>query len=139
MSVHRALNAISNVVSLLDQKRSEFISAGLLDVDSTIEDALNLMTTKTQTLAVQTALDIGQNVREECLTNAEHWFSPTANEVQTIVAMTGLKDREIAQFLGLAKDGDRTVRRWTSGESRISYSAWALLCERAGLGCIWKF
>jgi hypothetical protein len=30
------------------------------------------------------------------------------------------------------------VRRWIGEAAAIPYAAWALLCEFAGLGCVWK-
>ena len=43
-----------------------------------------------------------------------------------------------AKVLGLGAKGDRTVRRWIGEDSAIPYAAWALLCDFAGQGCIWK-
>jgi|GEM_PF-4430255 hypothetical protein len=34
--------------------------------------------------------------------------------------------------------GSRTIRKWIGEESEIPYAAWALLCEIAGLGIIWR-
>ena len=33
---------------------------------------------------------------------------------------------------------DRTIRRWIGEDTPIPYAAWAILCDQAGLGVIWK-
>lgn len=49
--------------------------------------------------------------------------------------MAGLTGGDAAKLLGIS-DG-RTIRRWTGGDSPVPFSAWAILCEVAGLGMIW--
>ena len=78
-----------------------------------------------------------QPIRDECLRPAESWTRPTCDEVREVVSRT-FTDDQAARYLGLGSQGGRTVRRWIKGESQIPYAAWALLCEAAGLGCIWK-
>ncbi|WP_324606475.1 transcriptional regulator [Xylella fastidiosa] len=56
----------------------------------------------------------------------------------TLLRLAGLSGGKAAQALGLGEKGGRTVRRWISEDSGISYANWALLCEMAGLGLIWK-
>lgn len=83
-------------------------------------------------------------IREETLLPASQWEVPTSDEVREMVRQTGLKAEDIIKLLGLtphgAKSGrgSRTVRRWTSGESRIPYPAWCLLAYEAGFGIIWE-
>lgn len=81
---------------------------------------------------------IEQNIRLECLEQAEHWTRPSGEEVRQVLRMAGFSGATAARKLGLGAKGDRTVRRWTGGETPIPYTAWALLCNFAGLGMIWK-
>lgn len=81
---------------------------------------------------------IKQNIRLECLEKAEYWQRPTGEEVRQVLKLAGFSGAVAASRLGLGAKGDRTVRRWTGGETAIPYTAWALLCDFAGLGCIWK-
>ncbi|EBU8392559.1 transcriptional regulator [Salmonella enterica subsp. enterica serovar Typhimurium] len=79
------------------------------------------------------------NIRLECLRPAQDgWQQPTADEVQEVLRVGGFHKNQAASLLGLGESGDRTIRRWTSGETLISYANWALLCDFAGLGVIWK-
>lgn len=76
-------------------------------------------------------------IRPECLRPAESWEPPTGAEIREVLRRAGLSGGKAAKMLGLGSKGDRTVRRWTGEDSEIPYSAWALLCHIAGLGCIW--
>jgi hypothetical protein len=76
-------------------------------------------------------------VRLECLQPAEQWERPSAAEVQQTIRRTGLSGRAVARALGIGEEG-RNVRRWGTGESQIPYTAWAVLCQMAGLGIIWE-
>ncbi|AVA16143.1 transcriptional regulator (plasmid) [Sphingopyxis sp. MG] len=79
------------------------------------------------------------NVRRECLRPADDgWEPPTAAEVREIIAETGLSGSGVARFLGISSKGSRVIRRWAGGEDQIPYSAWALLCDRAGYRRIWE-
>ncbi|ALR06298.1 hypothetical protein [Xylella fastidiosa] len=78
------------------------------------------------------------NIRLECLKPAKRWEQPTGEEVREVLRLAGLSGGKAAQALGLGEKGGRTVRRWISEDSGISYANWALLCEMAGLGLIWK-
>lgn len=79
------------------------------------------------------------NIRPECLRAAnDGWQQPTGEEVRQILRLAKLTGSHAAKVLGLGNKGDRTVRRWSGGESDIPYAAWALLCDFAGQGCIWK-
>lgn len=78
------------------------------------------------------------NIRPETLTEAEHWEMPTGAEIRAVIAAVGLSGSGVSRVLGLGSGGGRTVRRWVAGESPIPYAAWALLCEMAGLGRIWR-
>lgn len=78
-------------------------------------------------------------IRPECLCPATHgWEQPTGDEVREVLRLAGFTAGEAESVLGLKKVGGRTVRRWISGESNIPFAAWALLCEFAGFGEIWK-
>ena len=79
-------------------------------------------------------------VRAECLRPAdEGWEPPTAGEVRAVLALAGLSGGAAARFLGHEREGrTRRIRRWAGGDEPIPYSAWALLCDRAGLGRIWE-
>ena len=43
----------------------------------------------------------------------------TPNEFKTIRNKLGLKQNGMAEALGLAKNGDRSIRRWESGSTAI--------------------
>ncbi|MCO1459920.1 XRE family transcriptional regulator (plasmid) [Burkholderia multivorans] len=76
-------------------------------------------------------------VRPECLQPARLWMEPTAGEIRLVLDKCGFTRRNASIFLGIEQSG-RSVGRWLSGEHSIPYSAWALLCARAGLGYIWE-
>lgn len=78
------------------------------------------------------------NIRLECLRPAEKWEPPTGDEVREVLRLAGFTGGMAAKMIGLGKKGDRTVRRWIGEETHIPYAAWALLCDFAGLGQIWK-
>ena len=86
------------------------------------------------------------NIRIECLRPAVGWVQPTGEEIREVLrlagshseAKTSLTGAKTAKVLGLGAKGDRTVRRWISGESSIPYAAWAILCDLAGFETIWK-
>lgn len=77
-------------------------------------------------------------IRRECLRPAEHWTPPTGDEVREVLRLAGFTGGKAAKALGLGAKGDRTVRRWIGEDSPIPYAAWALLCDFAGLGSIWR-
>jgi hypothetical protein len=77
-------------------------------------------------------------IRPGCLkAYAYGWMQPMPSEVRTVLKIAGLSNAEAARLVGVS-DG-RILRRWTSGESKVPYSAWAVLCEAAGFGRIWTF
>lgn len=78
------------------------------------------------------------DIRPECLQPAIHWVEPTGAEIQEAVRRSGLSGRGVARLLGLSDETGRQVRRWAAGDAGIPYSAWALLCDVAGLGQIWR-
>jgi hypothetical protein len=79
------------------------------------------------------------NIRLECLRPAnDGWEQPTGEEVREVLRIAELSGSRAAKALGLGEKGDRTVRRWIGEDSTIPYAAWALLCDLAGLGSIWK-
>ena len=79
------------------------------------------------------------NIRPECLRPyADGWEQPTGEEVRMVVNLANFSGSQAAKALGLGSQGGRTVRRWIGEETPIPYAVWALLCNYAGLGCIWK-
>ena len=76
-------------------------------------------------------------IREECLRPALYWSQPTGAEVQEVLRLAGFTGRLGADYLDLADKSGRQVRKWISGETKIPYAAWALLCYAANLGSIW--
>lgn len=78
-------------------------------------------------------------IRKECLTPAESWIPPTADEITEIMHLISpeLSGGQLAKLLGLGKGGGRTVRRWLGGETDIPYAVWCLMVYEAGQGKIW--
>ena len=84
-------------------------------------------------------VEIHTPIRAECLLPAdEGWERPRGAEVQEVLRRTGLSGRAVARVLGLSEHGGRQVRRWVSEDAPITYTAWAILCDMAGLGRIWR-
>lgn len=77
-------------------------------------------------------------IRPECLKPATHWCRPTGSEIRAVLQRAGLTGKEAARILGLSAKGDRTIRRWVGDDSPIPYAAWAILCDVAGFGQIWR-
>jgi len=78
-------------------------------------------------------------IRPTCLCPCtEEWEKPTGDEIREVLRLAGFSGAKAAQKIGLGKKGDRTIRRWISEETNIPYAAWALLCDFAGLGNIWR-
>ena len=78
-------------------------------------------------------------IRPECLRPAhDFWIRPGADEVREVLRLGKLSGAKAAQLLGLGKEGSRTIRRYTGGDAPIPYASWAILCEVAGLGRIWR-
>lgn len=82
-------------------------------------------------------------IRNETLQPAIYWAQASPEEVKEIIRLAGFNGAEVAAYLGLAPQsaasggGSRTVRRWTAGDVKIPYAAWALLAYKAGFGAIW--
>lgn len=81
---------------------------------------------------------VNLEIRPECLQPAPFWIRPTGAEIQEVVRRAGLSGRKAESYLGLPPVGGRQIRKWISGESSIPYAAWALLCDAASLGQIWR-
>jgi hypothetical protein len=64
------------------------------------------------------------------------WKPPKGDAVKEVLERAGLTGKQAAQLTGTAND--RTVRRWTGDETPVPYAVWALLCDAAGLGQIWR-
>lgn len=79
-------------------------------------------------------------IRPACLLPANAgWQQPTGPEIREVVKLCGMTGSQVEDFLGMSnKNRGRQIRRWISEDADIPYSAWALLCARAGLGNIWE-
>lgn len=75
-----------------------------------------------------------QTVRLECLAPAKKWVRPTGTEIAIVARCTQMTHGELSAALGLT--AKQIVGRWIR-EENVPYSAWALMCHFAGLGCIW--
>lgn len=76
-----------------------------------------------------------ESIRSVCLRPFKEWEQPLPSEVRLAVKLAGLTGSELANLVGIASS--RSVRRWVSGDAPIPYSAWAILCHKAGFGIIW--
>lgn len=77
-------------------------------------------------------------IRAECFVRpADGWQQPTGSEVAELLDEAKLTGGAAARLLGLSVSGDRTVRRWISGDSAIPFAAWAILAENARGERIW--
>ena len=83
-------------------------------------------------------------IRSACLTVASKWLPPAPIEVQGLLQAIGkrlgveLSAQDVAGLLGLGPNGEDMVADWNDGRANIPYSCWAVLCEMAGLGLIWR-
>lgn len=76
-------------------------------------------------------------IRKTCFLRFKDWTPPTPAEVRELIGLSGLSGSQVAELVGVASG--RTVRRWVGGQSPIPYSAWAILAEAGGFGCIvWR-
>jgi hypothetical protein len=73
---------------------------------------------------------------ENLLPFSDGWKRPDVEGIKEALAKAGLTQEQAAEIVGI-KEG-RTVRRWVGGETPIPYAPWALICDLAGLGQIWK-
>jgi hypothetical protein len=75
---------------------------------------------------------------------ASKWQSPAPEEVQSVLRAIGkrsghsLENQKVAELLGLGAEGSSVVADWLEGRASIPYPCWAMLCEMAGLGLIWR-
>lgn len=63
------------------------------------------------------------------------WVPPSGSVIKAVLQEAKLSGRKAADLLGIVDD--RTIRRWTGGQSPIPYAAWVILCAAAGHGQIW--
>lgn len=78
-------------------------------------------------------------IRPDCLQPySDNWPQPTGNEIREAMRLARFSGSEAAATLGLSHNGGRTIRRWVSEDLAIPYTAWAVLCEFAGFGIIWR-
>lgn len=78
----------------------------------------------------------GMRVRRSLFNPITTWSEPDHREVTLVLDKLGLPANRVARMVGVS--GDRTVRRWKSGESPISYSAWAIIIAETYKQHIWK-
>ncbi|WP_216364378.1 hypothetical protein [Pantoea coffeiphila] len=70
----------------------------------------------------------------ETLKPAWEWEQASADDVRLILALcSNLSGSKTGSLVGVE---GRQVRKWTAGDARIPYAAWALLVHEAGLGWI---
>lgn len=48
-----------------------------------------------------------------------------------------MTQKQACAYIGLKENNGRTFRRFTMGESPISYAYWVLLCEYIGIPKFW--
>ncbi|MCW3604425.1 helix-turn-helix domain-containing protein [Burkholderia cenocepacia] len=78
-------------------------------------------------------------IRRECLQPSRFWAQPKGIEVKEILRRTGMTPQDASEYLGISTNSNgRTVRKWMSEEAPIPYSAWALLCDAAGIDPFWR-
>lgn len=77
-------------------------------------------------------------INKKTLCAADEWIPPSSEDIREVLRRAELSGSQAANYLGLGQGGGRTIRRWVSGDSKIPYAAWALLCHAAGFGEIWK-
>lgn len=74
-------------------------------------------------------------IRSSCFRPFHNWQPPSHDEIRALLAIGKLTGAAAGDIVGV---NGRTVRRWTSGEVPIPYSAWALLCDAVGYVRIWR-
>lgn len=57
------------------------------------------------------------------------WEAPSKEQIRAFLSQFGLSGSAVGNLVGVKS---RQVRRWTSGDSEIPYSAWMLLAEKVG-------
>lgn len=71
-----------------------------------------------------------QKVRREALSTIS-WKVPNGNEIREIIELIDMTETDIAEKLCIQT---RTIRKWKSEDSHISFGNWFCLCWLAGLG-----
>jgi len=80
-----------------------------------------------------------QIIRQECLVPAwQNWQQPSTEEIREVLRLAELSSAEASRVLGIESKGGRVMRRWVNMEVDMPYAAWAVLCDLAGLGIIWR-
>ena len=77
-------------------------------------------------------------IRSCCLTLGENWTQASPEEVIEALRLAKLSAENAGRVLGYGIGNGRTVRRWRLGETKVPHAAWAILCDLAGLGRIWR-
>ena len=92
---------------------------------------------------------LNSKIRSETLRPfSNEWQPPSGGEIKAVLELIEIRSAssysgvDAAQYIGLPSKqgrgkGSRTFRRWCA-EGGIPYSAWDLLCYKAGLGIIWE-
>lgn len=73
---------------------------------------------------------------ENLLPFSDGWKGPDSDGIKEALTLAGLTQERAAKIVGIKEE--RTVRRWVGGDTPIPYAPWALICDLAGLGQIWK-
>ena len=81
--------------------------------------------------------DVYKSIRKECFLSYPNWQTPTKEEVIILFNKTGMTQKQACAYIGLKENNGRTFRRFTMGESPISYAYWVLLCEYIGIPKFW--
>ena len=81
--------------------------------------------------------DINLKIRPECFTKFPNWSPPSSDEVTLMLKATGMTQKEASHYLGLKDNNGRSFRRYTNGESMISYACWVMLCNYVGVPRFW--
>lgn len=68
------------------------------------------------------------------LLSAKKWVAPDRIGVYAVLDSTTW---DVKEYAIRTKVSVRSVFSWMSGETKINYAAWCVLCAHAGLGHIW--
>lgn len=69
----------------------------------------------------------------ETLCSGESWMPPSVSEIVLIRTMIPLSGSVLARRLAV---NERTIRKWTSGQTGMTFTTWCCLCWLAGLGML---
>ena len=79
------------------------------------------------------------NIRLECLKPAERWAQTDRRGSPRGAAPGRVQRQQGREGAGAGREGrPHDPPRWIGEDTPIPYAAWAILCDQAGLGVIWK-